>query len=275
MISIPSNPDLPDPNVSLQKPNSILPDLPPIDEYGSPLPQLLSEPRSCQAGWGLSWLTKAFTMFKEQFLLWLGIGVVYLIILMVGSFVPVINLIFSFITFVFIGGIILGCDAQATGRELRFDHLFSAFNTHLLPLVVLFLLYLVAVIVAIIPMMIVFGGMTMMWAQQPSDGAIMGILLGVLLALLLLVPALMAIWFAPALIVLHNVSPVEAMKMSFKGCLKNTLPFLVFGLVGPIVMILIAIFNLGLGVLVLLPIGIITYYTSYRDVWTDQPLSAT
>lgn len=258
---------------SLQKPNTVPPRLPPMDNYGNLLPQLLAEPRSCQAEWGISWLTKAFTIFKDQFLLWLGIGAAYLVILVIGSAIPIINFIVPFVTFVFIGGILLGCDAQATGQELRFDHLFTAFNSHLVPLVILFLLYMVAVVIAIIPILVVFGGMTIVLAQQSSDGAILGILLGVSLALLLLLPAFMAMWFAPALIVLHDISPVDAMKMSFKGCLKNTFPFLVFGLIGPIVMLLIAVFTLGLGALVLLPIGIITYYTSYRDVWTDQPLS--
>ena len=244
------------PSVSLQKPNGQPPNLPPTDEYGGLLPQLLVEPRMCQAGWGISWITKAFAIFKDQFLLWLAIGVVYLIIAMIGSSVPVINFIFPFLSFVFVGGIIKGCADQAIGNELRFDHLFSAFYTHLKPLVIL------------------FGGMALSLAQESSDVAIAGMVLGVLLVFVLLFPVLMAIWFAPALIVLHNIEPVQAMKMSFKGCLKNILPFFVFWLIAPIIMILMVVFTLGLGMLALLPIGMITYYTSYRDVWTDQPLSA-
>ena len=85
------------PSVSLQKPNGQPPNLPPTDEYGGLLPQLLVEPRMCQAGWGISWITKAFAIFKDQFLLWLAIGVVYLIIAMIGSSVPVINFIFPFL----------------------------------------------------------------------------------------------------------------------------------------------------------------------------------
>ena len=261
------------PSVSLQKPNGQPPNLPPTDEYGGLLPQLLVEPRMCQAAWGISWITKAFAIFKDQFLLWLAIGVVYLIIAMIGSSVPVINFIFPFLSFIFVGGIIKGCADQAVGNELRFDHLFSAFYTHLKPLVILFVLYLVAVIVAMIPMLIIFGGMALSLAQESSDVAIAGMVLSVLLVFVLLFPVLMAIWFAPALIVLHNIEPVQAMKMSFKGCLKNILPFFVFWLIAPIIMILMVVFTLGLGILALLPIGMITYYTSYRDVWTDQPLS--
>ncbi len=261
------------PNISLQKPSSVPPKLPATDEFGRLLPQLLSEPRACRAGWGLSWFIKAFSIFKEQFLLWLGIGVTYLIIAMIGGNIPIINFVFPFISMVFIGGIIIGANAQATGRELRFDHLFAAFNTHLVPLIILFLLYLVVLVIAIIPLAVVFGGMALAMGQ-PSSGATVGLVVGVLLALLLFLPALMVIWFSPALIVLHNIAPVEAMKMSFRGCLRNIFPFLVFLLIVPIIAVIITAFTLGLGLLVLFPVGMITYYTSYRDVWTDQPLSA-
>lgn len=268
-------------HISLQKPNGSPPDLPPTDDYGQSLPKLLAEPRACQAGWGVSWLTKAYLLFKDQPLLWIGIGVVYFVILMLGSIIPFVSFFFSFITFVFIGGIIMGAHAQATGRELRFDHLFSAFKTHLVPLVVLFLLYVIVLILAIIPIVIIFfvahvlsGLDSMMVAGQINNGTVIAVLCALLIAMLLFLPIFMAIWFAPALVVLHNIRPVEAMKMSLKGCMKNIATFTVFGLIGPIVMILVAIFTLGLGLLVLFPIGMITYYTSYRDVWTDQPLSA-
>lgn len=269
-------------SISLQKPVSTPPDLPPVDDYGQLLPQLLAEPRACEAGWGVSWLTKAYLLFKDQPLLWVGIGVVYFIILIIGSIIPVVSFFFSFIVFVFIGGIILGAHAQATGRELRFDHLFAAFSTHLMPLVILFMLYLVAIFVVVIPLGIisaiiigVMGGFSDIAATgEFGGGLIVALLLIFMIAMLAIIPVVMMIWFAPALVVLHNIEPVKAMKMSLKGCMKNIAPFVIFGLIGPIVMILVAIFTLGLGLLVLIPIGMITYYTSYRDVWTDQPLSA-
>lgn len=269
-------------NISLQKPNTQPPKLPPVDEYGDPLPQLLLEPRSCQSGWGLSWITKAFSIFKEQFLLWIGIGVVYLIIMAVTNVIPVINFVFAIISFVFIGGIIKGANAQATGKELRFDHLFSAFSTHLMPLIVLFLLYLVAIIIAVIPVGIVFivahvlssASSINVTVDQISSGTIIALVLASLFAMLLFILLSMAVWFAPALIVLHDIRPVAAMKMSLKGSLKNIGPLFVFFLVGPLIALLVFICTLGIGMLVLIPIGMITYYTSYRDVWTDQPLSA-
>lgn len=271
--------------VSLQKNPALPPELPPMDEYGNLLPQLLSEPRAGKASWGVSWITNALALFKDQFLLWIGIGVVYLIIMAVMSAIPIINLVFSIISFVFIGGIIKGADAQATGRELRFDYLFSAFNTHLKPLIVLFLLYALTIIIALIPVGVILivvayglgdvGSVSdVMAAEQIGTVSVIAHLFILLFAMLIFVFIFMMMWFAPALVVLHNIRPIEAMKMSVKGCLKNILPLFIFSLVGPIIALLVFLFTLGIGLLVLLPIGMITYYTSYRDVWTDQPLSA-
>ena len=83
----------------------------------------------------------------------------------------------------------------------------------------------------------------------------------------------MSIWFAPTLIVLRDVEPIDAMKKRFKGCMANLLPMFVYGLVASIVIPLLVLFTLGIGMLAVFPVAMIVYYTSYRDVWTDQPLS--
>ena len=90
--------------------------------------------------------------------------------------------------------------------------------------------------------------------------------LGVLAALALLVPLLMAYWFAPALVVLRNMGAIEAMKTSFAASLKNIVPFLIYGAV-MFVLFVLATIPLMLGFLVMLPLAFISYYTSYKDVF--------
>ena len=251
------------------------------DAYGNALPQLLMEPRTCPAGWGINWITQAFNLLKSNFLLWVGIGVAFFVILMLASFIPIIGPLISFASFIFIGGMIQGCAVQAQGGELRFDHLFEGFKTHFVPLLIMTLLYIVGFIIAFIPMLIILGGMLMSLLsgnvsglEDLSGAAITTMILAYLLSFAFLIPVLMSIWFAPSLIVLHDVDAITAMKMSFKGCLKNLLSMFIFGLVLMIVLPLGIIFTLGLGVFVMTPLMVITYYTSYRDVWTDMPLSA-
>jgi uncharacterized membrane protein len=92
-------------------------------------------------------------------------------------------------------------------------------------------------------------------------------LLGGLIALLLIVPLGMSIWFAPALAALHELTAFEAMKLSFRGCLRNVLPFLSYGLAA-IVLAIVASIPLGLGWLLLIPVACCSVYAGYRDIFT-------
>lgn len=271
-----------DAHVSLQKPSSQPPNLPPTDQYGSPLPQLLASPRKCDAAAGMSWIIKAFGLFKDQPLLWFGMSVTFLVIVGIASSVPLLNVLIIPSVFMFIAGIIKGAAAQSQGAELRFDHLFSAFKSHWQPLLILGLLYLVGVIICMIPLFIAMGSMifSMMSGGMGSsygamnDISLGGIFFGYLLTMLLMIPLYMALWFAPALVVLHNLEPIAAMKKSFAAGKANILPMLVYGLVCVLLLPILIILTLGLGVFLVMPVMLLTYYTSYRDALTDQPLSA-
>ena len=78
--------------------------------------------------------------------------------------------------------------------------------------------------------------------------------------------------FAPALVMLGELSPGAAMKASFHGCLQNVIPFLVYGAVG-IVLAVIATIPFGLGWFVLGPVAIASVYASYCDIFEDKSAS--
>jgi uncharacterized membrane protein len=82
----------------------------------------------------------------------------------------------------------------------------------------------------------------------------------------LMLPALMAIWFAAPLVVFHQHGVTDAMKGSFTGCLRNILPFLIYGIVGFILAVL-ATLPIGLGWLLLGPVIMASIYTGYRDIY--------
>ena len=87
-----------------------------------------------------------------------------------------------------------------------------------------------------------------------------------LVAMVLIVPLAMALWFAPALVIFHEVAPFEAMKASFLVSIKNFVPFLIYGLVY-IVLAIVATIPLGLGWLVPIPVMMASMYAGYRDMF--------
>jgi len=91
-------------------------------------------------------------------------------------------------------------------------------------------------------------------------------LLAWLIALALMVPVVMAVWFAPPLAVFNELGAFDALKASFVGCLKNIVPFLIYGLI-LLGFAVLASIPLCLGWLVLGPVIGASIYTSYRDIY--------
>ena len=82
----------------------------------------------------------------------------------------------------------------------------------------------------------------------------------------MVLPLAMAMWFAPALVVFHDMQPVVAMRSSFFASLKNIMPMLIYGLI-LMVLAIVATIPFGLGWLILLPVLMASSYTAYRDIY--------
>ena len=245
---------------------------------GADAPVLLDKPRHLDAGAGMRWVSQAWTLFKARPGLWIGMALAVLLIMMVLSMIPGLNFVLSLGFGVIIAGFVISAYELDENQNLEFAHLFAGFQRNLGQLLLLGVLYLAAILVIGIIAAVVFlvfggisGGMGA-WMHADSSawgaGMIMGLMLGCLVFLALVVPVAMAIWFAPALVALHAMPAIDAMKLSFQACWANIMAFLVYGLV-LVGLSILALLTLGLGYLVLLPVIYITYYTSYRDVLTE------
>lgn len=229
--------------------------------------------QSRDAGRGWAWIADAWNLFKRQPGLWIGIWLLMMVIFMAAAFIPFIGSIFTILFWpVFMAGIAVGCRELDQGKELELGHLFAGFRERIGPLIGVGALYFGAVAIITLVVMLVFGaGMfaLMSGGGDPDSMAAAGgatAVLAVLIMLALMLPVVMAIWFAPLLVALQQLGPLEAMKMSFGGCLKNILPFLVYGLAG-IGLAIVATLPLALGWLVLGPVVLASLYTAYRDIY--------
>lgn len=232
------------------------------------------QPRSVGAERALQWLAEGWRLFRAAPAVWIAITVVLGVGNLLLHFVPFLgSLAATLLMPVFAGGLMAGCAAQARDDELQFDVLFAGFKTHTGNLLTLGLL-IFAAMAAIGLMMFLLGGGAMFGAmlgrgmpvEVGTTLAIGGIMMAGLLAMALLVPLSMAIWFAPPLVMLGGMAPVPAMKASFDACLKNFLPFLIYGVV-VFALCFIAALPFMLGFLVLMPVVFGSVYSSYRDIF--------
>ena len=162
----------------------------------------------------------------------------------------------------------LGCRSLENGEGLRFDHLFAGFQKNLGQLLLVGLLYFVGMIIIMLAVFVVFGGalLGMFTGQISSDFSMSTFGLAMLIVMALSIPLMMAIWFAPILVALNDISAVAAMKLSFFGCLRNILPFVVYGIV-LFILAIIATIPIGLGWLLLMPTLVCATYVAYREIF--------
>lgn len=229
----------------------------------------LTEPRSTGFTQGWQWIADGFGYFKKNPGPWIGAIVVWLLIAIGLSLIPLIGSIaFSITTYVWVAGFMLGCREQDKGNPFKFDYLFAGFSNNAGKLI---LLSVISVLVSIVVFVGAFGTAYIAAITNPDAATdftkdLAGIWLSFLVAMLILLPLMMALFFAPALIVLNDKPVLEAMKLSFIACLRNILPFLLYGFAALIIYI-IGMIPLGLGLLVVIPTLIASVYTSYKAIF--------
>jgi len=236
----------------------------------------IGDPRGVEAGRGTAWISEGFGLFKESPMTWIIIMIVMFLIQIVLAFIPIIGQIASNLIWpVFTAGIMAGCAALDDGEELTVGHLFTGFSVKMGPLLGLGAMYLVMLVAVgiVVGIMAAVMGVGMAGLAGNEGGipggeaaAMGGIGIIVLVAMALFIPVVMAIWFAPALMMLADKGVFESLKLSFIGCLKNIMPFLIYGIVAIILMI-IAMIPLGLGLLIMVPVLMAAMYTAYKDIY--------
>lgn len=242
--------------------------------------------RQVSARRGLDWIVEGFALFRRNPLIWIVLFSAYLLIGMVLSMVPVLGpIVLNLLAPVFLAGFMVGCRVLDEGGELEISHLFAGFQHHAAHLITIGGIYLAGIIVIA---GIMFAGTDQAALQAMLSGKRMspeetqailgeGFVLTSLLGLLLLVPLIMAYWFAPVLAAFHGVPGFAAMKQSFFACLKNIGPFLVYGAISMVLLVIAAI-PFGLGLLIMIPTMIASLYISYKDVFagslvTQEPIA--
>ena len=240
-------------------------------------------PRAVDAGRGAAWWSEGWRLFTPAVGPWILIVVIGFVLNLILAFIPILGSIASHLLFpILAGGLMLGCRAIDRGEPLTIGHLFAGFGPRAGSLLIVALIYIVAtiaILLFVVALVVAFFGVAVLshlWSGQDSlsDGAALSgialiVLVGLLLFLLLYLPLVMAVWFAPALVVLQGAEPWAAMKLSFIGSLENILPFLIYGVVG-IALAIVATIPLLLGWLVLGPVTVASVYASYCDIF-EQP----
>ncbi len=228
---------------------------------------------------GLQWILSGFYLFRKAPIAWVMVCFTLVLIAMTISLIPLLGkFIFTLISSIFLAGIMLGCKDLEQGKSLEITHLFSAFKTHAASLITIGGIYLIGQIL-IIGLVMLIGGTQMtdmlLYGKRVDENELMDVMSSMLtsslIALTLSIPLMMASWFSPLLVIFHNVPPIIAMQRSFFACLKNFVPFQVYGIT-LIVLTILCVMPYGVGLVILIPTVFASIYVSYKDIFLAEPV---
>ncbi|MDO9283011.1 MAG: BPSS1780 family membrane protein [Methylotenera sp.] len=230
-----------------------------------------------------AWIVSGFYLFKANPAMWIILLVIYLAIMIPLSLLPGIGSVVStLLAPVFAAGMMWGCQALTRNQDLEINHLFEGFKKNTAQLITVGGIYMVGLLVVAVFVVLALDKQAIELLVQGKDLSSEqadAMLLPILIAMLFIMPILMAYWFAPILVGLHDLRAVDAMKLSFVACLTNMLPFLLYGLIFmvlllPVVILIgflpatIQVFFIGIMILAVAPIMMTSLYTSYVDIFS-------
>lgn len=250
------------------------------------------EVRVVSAGRGWQWLLEGIALFNKAPVMWMAITLILALIWLASFLLPLLgSLVFNLLSPVFFAGLMMGCRAVENGERLEIGHLFAGFRQQAGALVTIGGVYLVGTIIVMGVVLLSAGG-----AMLPSvlskgaamdletlRAAIRSLTIALTVGAAVYLPLIMFIWFAPLLVAFEGMAPVAAMKLSFYACLRNTLPFLVYGLALLVMWALMSLPALGGTVgsvlvvallVVSIPMLFCSIYASYRDIFRAPPAPA-
>jgi uncharacterized membrane protein len=244
----------------------------PMSESAAP-----PQPRAARAGRGVDWIAEGFELFRREPGTWIGVLLIWF--LLTGAIAGVgLGIVSSFLNPVFTAGMMLGCASLARGEGLRVEHLFAAFKSGRLGSLLMLTVWVFVIGFGAVLVATVLVGWPLVGVWQSVDNptpqevvAAVGVIRLLLIALAALVLAVlfaMATWFAPALIVFRGLTALDALKLSFRGCMKSWLALTVYGLVA-IALVIVASIPLLLGLLIAIPVLTASVYAAYRDIFDD------
>jgi uncharacterized membrane protein len=230
--------------------------------------------RSLSPGRGAGWIGDAWRLLRAQPGVWAVALILLLIAYIFLSIIPLVNFFVQLLVPFGAAGIAMAADEQRRTGTFQLGTLPAAFGKQPASLLAVGGLSLLAAFVFGVALVIIVGadvfGATAGGGQpDPSVFLSTRFWVAFLVGLALMIPVGFATYLAPQLIVLHDQPALTAMKMSLVGCFKNILPGIVF-LLCSMLLVIASMIPLFLGLLISIPILVITNYTVYRDIFVAE-----
>ena len=185
---------------------------------------------------GVAWLRDAYRMVSGARLPWLLLLFLYYLVLGLIDLVPLIGQIAApILKPVFAVGFLAAAWSQERGGTPEPKQLFQGFRSNLWALIPLGAFLVVGITLAVLGTALVDDGklLDVLSGKSKFDDALLAdgqVQYAMLFAAACALPVMLALWFAPALVVFQDCSAPVALRSSLSAALANWKPIAVYGL---------------------------------------------
>lgn len=193
---------------------------------------------------GVEWLRASYALFRRARSAWILLVLAYWLVLLAIKFIPYLGGLAAVIMKpVFAVGFLAAAWNQERGGAPAPRHLFQGFRSNLWALVPLGMLIVVNIAIAVGATALVDDGRLVAVLTDPSPAGLDAdaatrrlsetfaeprVQAGMLFGILCAVPIILALWWAPALVVFQDASVRTALRTSLRASLANWRPILLW-----------------------------------------------
>ena len=238
------------------------------------------------ASHGWLWIKHGYRLIMRNPLQALSLAMMFALGLFVAMMIPLLGVLLAILAMpLLMAGYMRVCRALEYNEAVQPRYVFAGFESRTAQLVAVGGLLLLGMII-ITFVITVLGGpelsailasyqkqqdptalIDLLWA--PASGLRLVLLSGFALFFLLM----LSLQFAPMLVFFNGMTPRQAMKVSLLASIRNIVPFSVYSLIMQLIAFVLSVIPLGLGLIILLPIGLTSMYVAYRDIFTEKELA--
>lgn len=230
------------------------------------------------AGVGLSWIKEGWRVFKLAPIPWMGMTALVFMIIIGVSMIPwigryAIELLSPFL----VAGYFSASRAAMAGETVTFLHLGAGVKQGRDALLRIGVAYMAGSMLVFALVDLITGSdlrELLRQAQNPAalspeelNQVVAAALPSMLLGTAMLAPLLMATWFAPGLAMFDDFTASRSLWWSLWACWVNWRPIFLYSMVLGALGAVALIIPFGLGMLVFLPLTLISTYTGYRMIF--------
>lgn len=176
-------------------------------------------------------------MFRRNPLAWLLLLFTYYLLIAVAELGPwarIGQVVAPVLKPLFAVGFLAAAWTQERGGSPKLEHLFRGFRSNLYALIPIGIVFLAGITLAVLATSLVDGGKLigmLSGTEKPSEDVVLGgrLQLAMVFGGLCALPTLLALWFAPALVVFEDAGAATALATSFRAAVANWRPIATYG----------------------------------------------